>query len=119
MDNGATHPARLAGGTKDVAITERRLQSAFITTCWKRNLPWVSQTDVGLGIPAEANLAQEAGLVQHEGVLTLVEELVGAMESLIGFVSIWDTQGPTDVSHSRCSRRRKGHDAQHVEHERP
>jgi hypothetical protein len=70
VDDGTAHPAQLAGGTKDVTIT------------------WVGETDVGLGILAEANLAQEARFLHGEGVLTLVEELVGTVESLIGAMSI-------------------------------
>ena len=61
------------------------------------NLPRIGQTDVGLSIPTEANLAQEASLLQHEGVVTLVEELIGTMESLIGFISIFE-----HVRASRC-----------------
>lgn len=88
MDNGTTHPARLAGCTKDMTITRERPQRAFVVTSSKRNLPWISQTDVGLGVPTEANLAQEAGVFHREGILTLVEEVVSTMKSLTGFVSI-------------------------------
>jgi hypothetical protein len=70
VDDGTPHPAQLAGGPKDVAIT------------------WVGETDVGLGVLAEANLAQEARFFQGEGVLALVEELVGTVESLIRAMSI-------------------------------
>jgi len=61
------------------------------------NLPRVGQTDVGLRVPTEANLAQEAGFLQYEGVVTLVEEMVGTMKSLIGFVSILNMWEPTGI----------------------
>ena len=54
------------------------------------DLPRVGQTDVGLGVPSEANLAQEASLLQREGVVTLAEKMIGTMESLIGFISIFE-----------------------------
>lgn len=54
------------------------------------DLPRIGQTDVGLGILTEANLAQEASLFYREGVLTLVEELICTMESLTGFISIFE-----------------------------
>jgi hypothetical protein len=63
-----------------------------------------------LGVLAEADLAQEAGVRQREGVVALVEEMVGTVESLIEFVST-DVYGPTDVGHLRCSQKKKGHGA--------
>jgi len=119
MDNGTTHPARLAGGTKDVAITGGRFQNALIFFFGKKTLPWVGQTDIGLGVPTEANLAQEASVFQHERVVTLVEEVVGAMESLIGFVNILGMYMPTDVRDSQYSQKRTGHDAPRAAHVQP
>ena len=62
---------------------EDDLKSEFIITSYQKNIPWVGQTDVGLGILTEAYLAQEAGFLWCEGVVTLVEEMVGTMESLM------------------------------------
>ena len=61
MDNGTAHPARLASGTKDMAITGGRLSEGVHHQFLSKNIPWVGQTDVGLGVPTEAHLAQEAG----------------------------------------------------------
>ena len=120
MDNGTTHPARLAGGTKDMAITGGKISECAHFLYWKKkNLPWVGQTDIGLGVPTEANLAQEARLFQHERVVTLVEEMVGAMESLIGFVNILGMYMPTDVRDSQYSQKRTGHDAPRAAHVQP
>ena len=62
---------------------EEDVKSAFINTSYQKNIPWVGQTDVGLGVLTEAHLAQEAGFIQYEGVVTLVEKMVGTMESLM------------------------------------
>lgn len=62
---------------------EEDLKSVLIINAYQRNSPWVGQTDVGLGVLTEAHLAQEAGVFWCEGVVALVEEMVGTMESLI------------------------------------
>jgi len=49
---------------------------------YKRNIPWVGQTDIRLSVLPEANLAQEAGVFRCEGVVTLVELVVSTVKCL-------------------------------------